>query len=60
MFCNYNDLVYRIIGAANLLDQSTREELKSYLKGDQSLIVAVLDTGLVDSDELWAAIADHL
>ncbi|MGB0264551.1 MAG: GspE/PulE family protein [Opitutales bacterium] len=60
MFCNYNDLVYRIIGAANLLDQSTLDGLKSHLKGDQSLIASVLDAGLVDSDELWAAIADHL
>ena len=61
MFEDHNDTVYEIIKGANLLEPAQLEELnESHLHSGKSLADAVIDSEVVDRDQILAAVAEYL
>ncbi|MDA9592008.1 GspE/PulE family protein [bacterium] len=61
MFEDHNDTVYEIIKGANLLEPAQLEELnESHLHTGKSLADAVIDSGVVDREQILAAVAEYL
>ena len=61
MFEDHNDTVYEIIKGANLLEPAQLEELnESHLHTGKSLADAVIDSEVVDREQILAAVAEYL
>ena len=61
MFEDHNDTVYEIIKGANLLEPAQLEELnESHLHSGKSLADAVIDSEVVDREQVLAAVAEYL
>ena len=61
MFEDHNDTVYEIIKGANLLEPAQLEELnESHLHTGKSLADAVIDSEVVDREQVLAAVAEYL
>jgi type IV pilus assembly protein PilB len=61
MFEDHNDTVYEIIKGANLLEPAQLEELnESHLHTGKSLADAVIDSEVVDREQVLAAVAGYL
>jgi type IV pilus assembly protein PilB len=61
MFEDHNDTVYEIIKGAELIDAGQLDELnESHLHTGKSLADAVIDSGVVDRDQILSAIAEYL
>ena len=61
MFEDHNDTIYEIIKGANLLEPAQLEELnESHLHTGKSLADAVIDSEVVDREQILAAVAEYL
>tara|TARA_Y100000385_G_scaffold85233_1_gene87457 strand:- start:5091 stop:6779 length:1689 start_codon:yes stop_codon:yes gene_type:complete len=61
MFEDHNDTVYEIIKGANLIEPAQLEELNdSHLHTGKSLADAVIDSEVVDREQVLAAVAEYL
>lgn len=61
MFEDHNSTVYEIIKGAALLDPAQLEELnESHLNSGKSLADAVIDSGVVEREQILSAVADYL
>ena len=61
MFEDHNDTVYEIIKGASLLEPAQLEELnESHLHTGKSLADAVIDSEVVDREQVLAAVAEYL
>ena len=61
MFEDYNDIIFKIIKSASLLDEARLDELNdSRLEAGKSLAESVLDSGTVDRPTFLSAVADYL
>ena len=61
MFEDHNDTVYEIIKGASLLDPAQLEELnESHLHTGKSLADAVIDSEVVDREQVLSAVAEYL
>ncbi|MBL6919760.1 MAG: type II/IV secretion system protein [Puniceicoccaceae bacterium] len=61
MFEDHNDTVYEIIKGASLLEPAQLEELnESHLNTGKSLADAVIDSEVVDREQVLAAVAEYL
>ena len=61
MFEDHNDTIYEIIKGANLLEPAQLEELnESHLHTGKSLADAVIDSEVVDREQVLAAVAEYL
>jgi type IV pilus assembly protein PilB len=61
MFEDHNDTVYEIIKGANLLEPAQLDELnESHLHTGKSLADAVIDSEVVEREQILAAVAEYL
>jgi type IV pilus assembly protein PilB len=61
MFEDHNDTVYEIITGANLLEPAQLDELnESHLHTGKSLADAVIDSEVVEREQILAAVAEYL
>ncbi|MGB0333759.1 MAG: GspE/PulE family protein [Opitutales bacterium] len=61
MFEDHNDTVYEIIKGADLMDVAQLDEInESHLKTGKSLADAVIDSGVVERNQILEAIAEYL
>lgn len=61
MFEDHNDTIYEIIKSADMLDPIQLEELnESHLHTGKSLADAVIDSGVVERNQVLSAVADYL
>lgn len=61
MFEDHNDTVYEIIKGANLIEPAQLEELNdSHLHTGKSLADAVIDSEVIDREQVLAAVAEYL